>query len=46
MFAFVGAHLGRQFEFIQSEWMNDSAFFAGAAGKDPVCGRQRRNWIL
>lgn len=38
MFAFVGAHLGRQFEFIQSEWMNDSAFFGGVAGKDPVAG--------
>ena len=21
MFAFVGAHLGRQFEFVQSEWI-------------------------
>jgi Dyp-type peroxidase family len=38
MFAFVGAHLGRQFEFIQSEWMNDSAFFGGEAGRDPVSG--------
>jgi Dyp-type peroxidase family len=32
MFAFVGAHLGRQFEFVQSEWMNSGVFFgAGAA---------------
>ena len=38
MFAFVGAHPGRQFEFIQSEWMNDSAFFGGSSGKDPVSG--------
>ena len=38
MFAFVGAHLGRQFEFIQSEWMNDSAFFGGSPGRDPVSG--------
>jgi Dyp-type peroxidase family len=38
MFAFVGAHLGRQFEFIQSEWMNDSAFFGGSPGKDPISG--------
>ncbi len=38
MFAFVGAHLGRQFEFIQSEWMNDSAFFGGSSGQDPVSG--------
>ncbi len=38
MFAFIGAHLGRQFEFVQSEWMNDSAFFGGSAGKDPISG--------
>jgi hypothetical protein len=38
MFAFVGAHLSRQFEFIQSEWMNDSAFFGGGSGRDPVSG--------
>src|SRR3954468_2575605 len=38
MFAFVGANLGRQFEFVQAEWMNDSAFFAGTPGQDPVSG--------
>jgi Dyp-type peroxidase family len=38
MFAFVGAHLGRQFEFVQSEWMNDSTFFGGTSGKDPIAG--------
>ena len=38
MFAFVGCHLGRQFEFVQSEWMNDAAFFGGGTEKDPVAG--------
>jgi Dyp-type peroxidase family len=38
MFAFVGANLGRQFEFVQSEWMNDGSFFGGSATKDPVAG--------
>jgi Dyp-type peroxidase family len=38
MFAFVGAHLGRQFEFVQAEWMNDSTFFGGTVGKDPIAG--------
>jgi Dyp-type peroxidase family len=38
MFAFVGANLGRQFEFVQSEWMNDGRFFGGGATKDPVAG--------
>jgi hypothetical protein len=37
MFAFVGAHLGRQFEFVQSEWLNDGAFFGGSS-HDPVTG--------
>jgi Dyp-type peroxidase family len=38
MFAFVGANIGRQFEFVQSEWMNDSKFFGGTTGRDPVSG--------
>ncbi|AOR34382.1 peroxidase [Streptomyces fodineus] len=38
MFAFVGAHLGRQFEFVQSEWMNDGVFFGAGDARDPVTG--------
>jgi Dyp-type peroxidase family len=38
MFAFVGANVGRQFEFVQSEWMNDANFFGGGAARDPVAG--------
>jgi Dyp-type peroxidase family len=38
MFAFVGANLRRQFEFAQSEWMNDGAFFGGKSDKDPISG--------
>jgi Dyp-type peroxidase family len=38
MFAFVGANLGRQFEFVQTEWMNNSTFFGGAAERDPISG--------
>ncbi|MFF4225172.1 Dyp-type peroxidase [Streptomyces abikoensis] len=38
MFAFIGAHLGRQFEFVQSEWMNDGVFFGAGNVKDPVVG--------
>jgi len=38
MFAFVGANLSRQFEFVQSEWMNAGAFFGGGSSKDPVAG--------
>ena len=38
MFAFVGANLGRQFEFVQSEWMNDGRFFGGGGARDPIAG--------
>ena len=38
MFAFVGAHIGRQFEFVQQEWMNHSTFFGGTSGQDPISG--------
>jgi Dyp-type peroxidase family len=38
MFAFVGAHLGRQFEFVQSEWINDGVFFGANGDQDPIAG--------
>ena len=38
MFAFVGAHLGRQFEFVQSQWINDGVFFGAGDEKDPIVG--------
>ena len=38
MFAFVGANLGRQFEFVQSQWVNDGVFFGAGDDKDPVIG--------
>jgi Dyp-type peroxidase family len=38
MFAFVGAHLKRQFEFVQSEWINDGVFLGLENARDPVAG--------
>jgi Dyp-type peroxidase family len=38
MFAFVGAHLGRQFEFVQSQWINDGVFFGAGEARDPIAG--------
>jgi Dyp-type peroxidase family len=38
MFAFVGAQLGRQFEFVQSEWVNGGDFLGLGDAKDPVTG--------
>ncbi|PYX34055.1 MAG: peroxidase [Acidobacteria bacterium] len=37
-FAFVGAHISRQFEFVQSQWVNDGIFFGAGDDKDPVIG--------
>jgi hypothetical protein len=36
MFAFVGAHLKRQFEFVQSEWINGGDFLGLGDAKDPI----------
>ena len=38
MFAFVGAHLKRQFEFVQSEWINGGDFLGLGDAKDPIAG--------
>lgn len=38
MFAFVGAHLKRQFEFVQSEWINGGEFLGLGEARDPVAG--------
>ena len=38
IFAFIGSHLKRQFEFVQSEWLNDSVFIGAPAERDPVAG--------
>jgi Dyp-type peroxidase family len=36
MFTFVGANLKRQFEFVQSEWINDGVFAGLAGTRDPL----------
>jgi Dyp-type peroxidase family len=38
MFTFVGANPGRQFDFIQSQWINDGVFFGAGKDKDPLIG--------
>lgn len=38
MFAFVGSHLGRQFEFVQAEWVNGGDFLGLGDAKDPIAG--------
>jgi len=46
MFAFVGAHIGRQFEFVQSQWVNDGIFFGAGDDKDPIIGSHEVNFTL
>jgi len=46
MFAFVGAHIGRQFEFVQSQWVNDGVFFGAGDDKDPIVGSNEINFTL
>lgn len=38
MFLFIGAHLRRQFEFVQTQWVNSGLFIAATAETDPICG--------
>lgn len=38
MFAFIGAHIARQFEFVQAQWVNDGKFFGAPSEKDPLIG--------
>lgn len=37
-FVFVGAHLARQFEFVQSQWVKDGTFFGATGDIDPIVG--------
>lgn len=38
IFLFIGASLSRQFEFVQSEWVNQGIFIGAPSEKDPICG--------
>ena len=40
MFAFAGANLARQFEFVQRQWINDGKFIGAPAERDPLIGVQ------
>ncbi len=38
VFTFVGAHLKRQFEFVQTQWINSGTFLGAPHEKDPLVG--------
>ena len=46
IFTFVGANIGRQFEFIQSQWINDGAFIGADHDRDPVLGSHEIDFNL
>jgi Dyp-type peroxidase family len=37
-FLFIGAHLTRQFEFVQSQWVTDGNFISHGTEQDPIIG--------
>jgi Dyp-type peroxidase family len=40
LFGFICADLGRQFEFVQSQWVNDGTFANLGGSRDPMIGAQ------
>jgi hypothetical protein len=38
MFVFIGTSIRRQFEFVQSEWVNNGIFIGSGNDKDPIAG--------
>ena len=38
VFVFAGASLGRQFEFVKTQWLNDGIFIGAPTEKDPLVG--------
>ncbi|WP_153799984.1 Dyp-type peroxidase [Foetidibacter luteolus] len=38
--AFINANPGRQFEFVQSQWVNDGDFISEGSRTDPIVGRR------
>jgi hypothetical protein len=38
MFVFIGKSIRRQFEFVQSEWVNNGIFIGSGNDKDPIAG--------
>jgi Dyp-type peroxidase family len=40
IFVFAGAHPGRQFEFVKTQWINDGIFIGAPQESDPLVGPQ------
>ena len=46
VFLFVGAHLERQFEFVQSQWVTDGNFISHGTEQDPILGNAEGEGIF
>jgi Dyp-type peroxidase family len=46
VFLLIGAHLKRQFEFVQSQWVTDGNFISHGAEQDPIIGNDRGDGIF
>jgi Dyp-type peroxidase family len=45
-FIFIGASLSRQFEFVQSEWVNNGIFIGAPGETDPIAGPNDRTGVF
>ncbi len=43
IFVFAGAHIGRQFEFVKTQWLNDGIFIGAPLGEGPAGRSERRD---
>jgi len=46
VFILIGAHIRRQFEFLQSQWITDGDFIRHGTEQDPILGNSKGNGIF
>jgi Dyp-type peroxidase family len=46
VFLFIGAHIGRQFEFVQSQWIANGDFISLGEEQDPMVGNCHRDSVF
>jgi Dyp-type peroxidase family len=46
VFLLIGAHLDRQFEFVQSQWVTDGNFISHGTEQDPILGNNEGDGIF
>jgi Dyp-type peroxidase family len=46
VFLLIGAHLKRQFEFVQSQWVTDGNFISHGTEQDPIIGNDQGDGIF